>query len=97
MTNDKKLDTGALFREENKKSDKSPDFTGTVTISRELAKAALESWNGEVRVAGWKNTSKTGTAYISLKLSEKRQPQQAHGGNAYANIGPAPVADDFNF
>lgn len=53
---------GALFRNENKKSDNAPDYTGTI--------AGL---NGEpLRIAAWLKDGKKGK-FFSLKLSEDRE------------------------
>lgn len=49
---------GALFREENKRTDDSPDYTGTLGPNREL------------RMAGWKRTAQdTKEMYISVLIS----------------------------
>jgi len=48
----------ALFREEEKKSDKSPDMTGKGLVG-----------GTEYRVAAWKNTSQAGKTYLKLSFS----------------------------
>ena len=53
--------SGSLFREENKKSEKSPDYTGKVKIDGK-----------ELRIAGWIKQSKGGSNYLSLAFSEPR-------------------------
>ena len=55
--NDKK---GALFVNKEKKSEKSPDYTGSCEIG-----------GVEYRLAGWKRTSKAGLAYLSIAFSDK--------------------------
>lgn len=48
---------GALFREEDKKSEKAPDYRGNVTI------------NGtKFKLAGWVRESKAGKKFLSLQV-----------------------------
>lgn len=61
--------TGSLFENADKRSDKSPDFTGNCKIDGK-----------EYRLAGWWTEARSsGTEYISLKISDpeeyKRQQQ----------------------
>jgi len=51
--------SGALFKNSKKEKESQPDLTGKITI------------NGvEYSLSGWGNTSKSGTEYISIKVSE---------------------------
>lgn len=53
---------GALFRNQEKKAEKSPDYTGSIEIDRDN--------DVRLRVAGWKSKSKDGkTSYISIKIA----------------------------
>lgn len=55
--------SGVLFVNKYKEeSDSRPDFVGTLDVD-----------GRELRVAGWKNTSKGGKRYISLKVEEPRE------------------------
>ena len=54
--------SGSLFREQEKKSEKSPDYTGKVKIEGK-----------ELRLAGWIKQTKSGDTYLSLALSEPRE------------------------
>lgn len=54
--------SGSLFREKEKKSEKSPDYTGKVKIEGK-----------ELRLAGWIKQTKAGDTYLSLALSEPRE------------------------
>ena len=58
--------SGTLFRETEKKKETSPDFTGKVLVRGET-----------LRIAGWLKQSKAGSTYLSLALSEPRQPEQS--------------------
>ena len=61
MTYEPKDNTAALFREEEKKNENGPDYTGNGLI------------NGvEMRLAGWVNESKNGKKYLSIKFEEPR-------------------------
>ena len=51
---------GALFRNEEKKSENHPDYSGTVTIE------GKEMW-----ISGWINESKNGTQYMKLSFRVK--------------------------
>lgn len=79
----------SLFPAREKKSEKSPDYTGTLELSLDQA-MALADWltsqpgetgyNNEtvikVRLAGWKATSRNGMAYLNGKVSPPNPSQQ---------------------
>ena len=48
---------GTLFPNKNKKTEKHPDYTGTVIID-----------NIKYSLSGWSNKSKAGNKYMSLKF-----------------------------
>jgi uncharacterized protein (DUF736 family) len=57
-----KDNSGALFKEDEKKSDKHPDYKGNCLI------------NGKkMYIAAWINTSQGGKTYMSLSFSEPTQ------------------------
>ena len=56
-------DRGVLFAESEKKSDKHPDYTGTINVGGQ-----------DFRLAGWKKQSKSGNWFLSLAVSEQREP-----------------------
>lgn len=67
MSNYDNNNTGVLFRQTDKESDKHPDFTGKCEVN-----------NKEMQVAGWVNTSKDGLKkYVSLKFSEFKPKEVA--------------------
>ena len=51
--------TGALFKNENKKGEKSPDYTGKIMVN-----------GAKYNIAGWKNKSKSGLNYIKIKIND---------------------------
>ncbi len=60
MAYENKPNSGAMFKNENKKGDKHPDYTGT-----------WYNENGEkMSIAMWLNTSKAGKPYFSLAAQE---------------------------
>jgi hypothetical protein len=58
---------GAVFTNDDKTSEKSPDMSGTV-----------EFQNREWQMAGWKSEGRSGTPYTSVAISEK---QTSDGGD----------------
>lgn len=60
MTFQQKDDTGALFKNERKESDRHPDYTGTAMIGGD-----------EYRLAAWIKRSKAGKTFMSLSFTAK--------------------------
>ena len=52
---------GVLFGNRDKKTEKSPDYSGTINID-----------GRELNLSGWKKVSKKGGTFLSLAVSEKR-------------------------
>ena len=84
--------TFILFYETDKKTDKSPDLTGTFTDEHG------KKW----RIAAWHRSSKTGKEFLSGKVSEF-QPKEQTGGSweqqrqkfeAKKDVAPTEVSDD---
>lgn len=64
---------GRLFRVEEKKGEKSPDYTGYVALGSDEEAP-------ELRVAGWKTKSKDGnTSYISLVIEPPAKKSEGNG------------------
>ena len=59
---------GVLFPEQEKKTDKSPDYTGKINIDGK-----------DLRLAGWKQQSANGKVFLSLSVSEFEQKQENRG------------------
>lgn len=64
MAYEKQDDTGFLFRNEKKTSDKQPDYTGWI---KENGK--------ERRLAAWVKDMKDGSKALSIKISDKQEGQ----------------------
>ena len=75
---DKYPPSGVMFPVREKRSEKSPDFTGQVEIDETLYKAigaALAAGDGYAKIylAGWKRISRNGNEFLSIKASEWRE------------------------
>ena len=65
--------SGALFAQAVKKSEKSPDYWGDITIT--VKDFQIE--NGQIKIAlsGWKKTSKAGKQFLSIACQQKVEKQ----------------------
>lgn len=74
------LNIGALFKNERRQTNKSPLLTGTIDLDRELVThlyRQLESGKrARISLGGWKNISKTGKAYYTIKAAPQYKPNQ---------------------
>jgi hypothetical protein len=71
---EQKPNTGTLFKNDQKNSDKHPSYKGSAVID------GTDYW-----VSLWKNTSeKTGEPILKLAF-EKKQPRGSDGGNKHPN------------
>ena len=59
---ERKPNTAALFKEEEKTNEKGPDYTGIGLIEGK-----------ELRLAAWINESKQGKKYLSISFEEPRE------------------------
>ena len=55
--------TGVLFLNTEKKSEKSPDYSGSITVDGKT-----------IKFSGWRKTSKNGVNYISLAVNKGIAP-----------------------
>jgi len=62
MAFQQKLNTGSLFKNHEKESERDRDYSGTINVD------GREYW-----VSGWARTSKAGSRYLSLSLKAKVQ------------------------
>lgn len=70
---------GVLFKAKEKKSDKSPDYTGNINVD-----------GVELKLSGWLKTSKAGEKFFSLSVWT---PQEGGNGHTTAKAKPARNAD----
>ena len=66
-----KNNSGALFKEEEKKSDKHPDYKGNCLVNGK-----------QMYIAAWINTSQGGKKYMSLSFSEPKVEYSKQDSNA---------------
>jgi uncharacterized protein (DUF736 family) len=80
---------GAIFKNENPSSEKSPSHFGSLNLTKEKNGAQL-------RLSGWKRTTQDGKEFLSLVI-EPAQPQRADYDDSVPAKAPAkrnPVYDD---
>ena len=73
---------GAIFRNNNKQSDKSPDYTGAIMIEGK-----------EVKLSCWVATSKLGVKYLSLRVANSLK-QAATQEKTQTNVAQDDFVDD---
>ena len=71
-----KTNTGVLFVNKARKSDKYPNFRGTINVNGK-----------DFEVAGWTRESKTGDKYLSLQIEEPRTAQKAEPKPTSTDLG----------
>lgn len=78
--------SGSLFFNQKKSSDKAPDFTGTLTIGEELAELLRRSPGSvQFRLAGWKKVTSTGNNWLSISVSTSEpQNKGSFNSNGYS-------------
>ncbi len=65
------LNTGGLFVSTVRKTEKSPDYFGSIKVDRTYLKFLMEQSDAdgiEIKLGGWKRESKTGNRFISLSV-----------------------------
>ncbi len=69
------LNIGALFKNERRQTERAPSLTGTIELDRALVTHLfhrLESGkSATLSLGGWKNISKGGKPYITIKATPK--------------------------
>ncbi len=78
--------SGALFRNKRKDTDKHPDYTGNVEIKCPHCEKNSEFW-----LSSWiRKTKKTGEVFMSLALTEREKREPAKPMNAEFNDDEMP-------
>lgn len=67
---------GALFRNDNKKSEKHPDHTGSLKVKCPCCGEVSPFW-----LSAWIRVSKAGSKYFSLSVSPKEASNLKPAGN----------------
>jgi len=83
MTQYDNTNSGALFKNYRKDSDRHPDYKGTINVDGK-----------DYDIAAWLRESKKGDKFMSLKVSEPYQKPTQSGG---ANTGYSGLDDEVPF
>jgi uncharacterized protein (DUF736 family) len=82
---EERSNSGSLFFNQKKSSDKAPDFTGTLTIGEDLADLIRKSPGSvQFRLAGWKKVTSTGNNWLSISVSNNEPPKN---GKTFSSNG----------
>ena len=81
-----KLNTGAIFKNDKKASDKHPDYRGKINVDGKDKDISL-----------WLNTSEKGTKYFSVKISEVWKPKEGAAGTTANPVVTNATTDDLPF
>ena len=81
---------GALFLKDKEEDDNpnSPDWTGSLEIKNPNGGANLEYW-----VSAWRNRSKEGKPYLSLRVNPKDSDKKSYSRNK-PDIDDSPDTED---
>lgn len=81
MNNNYPLNIGALFKNERRQTKKAPLLTGTIDLDRALVThlfRLIESGKrARISLGGWKNISKAGKSYFTIKAAPQYKPQES--------------------
>jgi hypothetical protein len=87
-------DTGVLFAEHSKKSPKSPDYSGTISINlKDLTALKVENGLTVIKLSGWKKTGASGKTFLSLAVNRYVPEQGAVRQENQAQSFPAEDSD----
>ena len=82
MTEYDNTNSGAIFKNDKKETDSHPDYKGSLNVNGQ------EFW-----VSSWINQSKSGTKYMSLKVTAK-DGQSSNVNPQVTQVSNAPDFDD---
>jgi len=71
---------GSLFPSTVRKSEKSPDFFGSIKVDRSYLRDLMDKHAEdliEIKLSGWKRESKTGNRFLSLAVDTYVKPEGA--------------------
>ena len=72
---------GALFKNSRRKKQRSPLLTGTIELNRSLVRhlysLAEDGEPAKLSLAAWKNVSKSGVPYYTLKAQGEYKPRES--------------------
>lgn len=89
MSGSKYPNTGVLWVNRRKTSDKHPDMTGTIEMDRallqELINQAKEGKEIKIDVSGWKKKKSSGEGFLSLTVKKAWEKTGGGGGRSSSN------------
>ena len=89
---------GAIYTNSYKENEKQPDWTGKVSLDKNLLKALVEKIKGgeeaEMRVALWDRVSKNGNEYKYARLDIPQQQRKAEPTPPVVEEVTPDVSDD---
>jgi len=70
--------TGALWPNKYKKTDKHPDLRGAISIERAILKELLSSGEDEIKInlSGWKRETRNGDEFLSLAFDAYKKEEE---------------------
>mgnify|MGYP000229828142 FL=1 len=90
MDNNQYPATGGLFAQKEKRSDKSPDYSGMLNLEIEVVNDLIKQKEEgidqpKINLVGWKKLSKAGNPYLRLIGNIERERQEQQNGYAEPN------------
>ena len=91
---DQRPDSGVLFAKDNKRSEKSPDYSGEIAIDlRNLTAVRQEGGLHIFRLSGWKRQGRSGKTFLSIAVDRYEKRDEA----PQPKPNPQTDEDDFSF
>ena len=75
-----KPNMGSMFLSKNKKTEKSPDFYGSIHIDKDLLIEVVKNRNHElieIKLSAWKRATKNGDPWLSLAVDTFKKQETA--------------------
>jgi|TARA_B110000285_G_scaffold127684_1_gene143881 hypothetical protein len=90
MDNNQYPATGGLFAQKEKRTDKSPDYSGMLNLEIEVVNDLIKQKEEgidqpKINLVGWKKLSKAGNPYLRLIGNIERERQEQQNGYAEPN------------
>jgi hypothetical protein len=90
MDNNQYPATGGLFAQREKRSDKSPDYSGMLSLEMEVVNDIIKQKEEgisqpKINLVGWKKMSKAGSPYLRIIGNVERERQEQQHGYTKSN------------
>ena len=98
MDNNQYPATGGLFAQREKRSDKSPDYSGMISLEMEVVNDLIKQKEEgisqpKINLVGWKKMSKAGSPYLRLIGNIERERQEKQHGYTKSNEPTRAIED----